>query len=49
MYTSQIIIQQYNLNTYDTKLTALCSEYPLLSAWHKILCYSFDIFKTTYE
>ena len=29
MYTSQIIIQQYNytknLNTYDTKLTAVCS------------------------
>jgi len=34
MYTPQIIIQQYNytqnLNTYDTKLTAVCSEvYPL--------------------
>ena len=30
MYTSQIIIQQYNythnLNTYDTKLTAVCSQ-----------------------
>jgi len=29
MYTSHIIIQQYNytpnLNTYDTKLTAVCS------------------------
>jgi hypothetical protein len=30
MYTSQIIIQQYNytknLNTYDTELTAMCSD-----------------------